>query len=263
MSVRGVSRPLPMGLIRGDRVEEMVEMWYNLNEYSHIKSSGAASTARYPFSTDVRGIDTMSDITPSQEQPQETQSARVPRGQTPERRAYMKAYNAANPRDRRPYKKAYDEAHKEENRAYREANQERLSAQHKAYYQANREQILARVKSYYEQNREKVIAYQLAYCRTNPDKVAERAKRRDDRMAANGGSHTKEELEAKFAEFGNVCVYCGTSERIGIDHMIPVVRGGTDNIENIVPACRSCNSRKNARTAEEFFAYLEEPYRGR
>lgn len=199
----------------------------------------------------------MSDHNPTQEQPQEAPSVRVPRGQTPKMRAYQKAYRETHPpRDRRAYKKTYDEAHKEEITAYRETNQERISAQHKAYYQANREQILARVKSYYEQNREKAIAYQLAYCRANPDKVADRAKLREDRMAENGGSHTQEELQAKFAEFGNVCVYCGTSERVGIDHMIPVARGGTDGIENIVPACKSCNSKKYTRTAEEFFEYI-------
>lgn len=33
-------------------------------------------------------------------------------------------------------------------------------------------------------------------------------------------------------------------------------RGGSNDISNIVPACRSCNSRKGARTIDEFLGGL-------
>ena len=32
-----------------------------------------------------------------------------------------------------------------------------------------------------------------------------------------------------------------------IDHMIPLSKGGGHTIYNIVPACRSCNRKKNAK----------------
>jgi len=48
------------------------------------------------------------------------------------------------------------------------------------------------------------------------------------------------------------CRYCGRFDaHLSIDHMMPQSRGGSHKIENLVTACRSCNSSKGARTPEE------------
>jgi hypothetical protein len=36
-----------------------------------------------------------------------------------------------------------------------------------------------------------------------------------------------------------------------IDHKIPTARGGNDDIDNLVPACRACNSARCAGTIED------------
>jgi len=40
------------------------------------------------------------------------------------------------------------------------------------------------------------------------------------------------------------CHYCGKSEKLSIDHLIPTAHGGQDRAENFVWACQSCNSAK-------------------
>src|ERR1043165_9306854 len=56
------------------------------------------------------------------------------------------------------------------------------------------------------------------------------------------------------------CWYCGKLMNpwndFTIDHMDPRTQGGGDEITNLVPACKSCNSRKNAKTVEEYRGYL-------
>lgn len=42
------------------------------------------------------------------------------------------------------------------------------------------------------------------------------------------------------------CVYCGKLSKLTLDHLVSVKNGGLTCWENCVPACRSCNSSKNA-----------------
>ena len=44
-----------------------------------------------------------------------------------------------------------------------------------------------------------------------------------------------------------VCNYCGCSDNLSLDHMIPRSAGGPDTGENLVWACRSCNSSKGTK----------------
>ena len=40
------------------------------------------------------------------------------------------------------------------------------------------------------------------------------------------------------------CVYCGSTDNLSIDHIIPIDKGGTQDSKNLIRACRSCNSAK-------------------
>jgi 5-methylcytosine-specific restriction endonuclease McrA len=87
----------------------------------------------------------------------------------------------------------------------------------------------------------------------NPEAAAFRARRRCDRLRGATGSHTLEEWLAKLAEYGGRCAYC-PSPADTRDHVIPLAEGGTDEIDNIVPACRPCNSRKGSLTVDAWTA---------
>lgn len=48
------------------------------------------------------------------------------------------------------------------------------------------------------------------------------------------------------------CCYCGSRNYLSVDHLIPTKRGGANTGDNLVWACRSCNSSKCARDALEW-----------
>jgi 5-methylcytosine-specific restriction endonuclease McrA len=55
---------------------------------------------------------------------------------------------------------------------------------------------------------------------------------------------------AVFLRDGGTCQYCNAAAE-SIDHVIPRSRGGTNTWENVVAACRPCNTKKRDRLLEE------------
>lgn len=50
---------------------------------------------------------------------------------------------------------------------------------------------------------------------------------------------------------GGMCRYCGRQDATTVDHVRPRCQGGSDDADNLVMACRSCNSRKGGRTPKQ------------
>jgi len=51
---------------------------------------------------------------------------------------------------------------------------------------------------------------------------------------------------------GYVCQYCGSSERLHVDHEVPLSRGGTNLFENLVTACGPCNQSKGPKLLSDW-----------
>ena len=52
---------------------------------------------------------------------------------------------------------------------------------------------------------------------------------------------------------GFKCVYCGARKNLSCDHVTPESKGGETAIGNLVTACRTCNSRKKAKSLQDFW----------
>lgn len=58
--------------------------------------------------------------------------------------------------------------------------------------------------------------------------------------------------DSVFDRDGNQCVYCGSTENLTLDHVIPISKGGSDDQDNLVCCCKRCNSSKNDKLLSEW-----------
>ena len=86
--------------------------------------------------------------------------------------------------------------------------------------------------------------------------------RRRARLADAAGSFTYAEWLALTLSYRERCAYCGGGGPPQVEHRVPLSLGGTNSIDNILPACRRCNARKHTLTDEEFRARLAAEARG-
>ncbi|WP_367928088.1 HNH endonuclease [Aquamicrobium sp.] len=96
---------------------------------------------------------------------------------------------------------------------------------------------------------EKKRAFQKAYSRTPSFRNSQRnAKARRRAAERSGDVITYEQWTAVVAKYGGRCVYCGQKpDKLTMDHVKHLAKGGEHKISNIVPACLSCNAAKGAR----------------
>jgi 5-methylcytosine-specific restriction endonuclease McrA len=141
---------------------------------------------------------------------------------------------------------------RERQRAFRTAHPDQAKARDAANQAAHGDKYRARHNARRAANpgpsREAARAWQKAH----PDRVRANVNRRRARLLGASGSHTEAEWQAICAEFHQRCAYCGARRPLSRDHVIPLIRGGSDAIENVVPACLSCNSAKGPRSLADW-----------
>lgn len=138
-------------------------------------------------------------------------------------------------------------------------SREAILAEQKKRYHADAElraKIIARSRARYAERPEEMKAYRARYRAENPEAVKAAANNARCARAAAEGRTTRAEWLEITDYFDGFCAYClGHESRVGRltkDHMQPITRGGSNWPDNLVPACKSCNSAKNAKTPLEF-----------
>ena len=154
-----------------------------------------------------------------------------------QQKAYEANYKAAHRQQQNTYNARYRASHREETKvssaAWRAAHPKEEKASQAANYATHRTEARARH-----------AAWEAAH------PVARRIiqSRRRARKKALPATLTIEQWRAILLAYRYRCAYCGKKQSkrrpLTQDHVVPLSKDGAYTQHNIVPACRSCNSRK-------------------
>lgn len=125
-------------------------------------------------------------------------------------------------------------------------------------YAKNRDVRKARSKNWRANNPERYKEQMREWRENNKQRKQELEHRRRARKQKNG-VYLITDKDMRY--LSGPCAYCGSTENITMDHVIPISRGGTHGIGNLVPACLSCNNSKLDKTFAEWKYGKSRPYR--
>ena len=185
--------------------------------------------------------------------------------QTPSAKEGKAKYRARmreeNPEKAQEYQREYRKTHREEINATNRkhyAKDPSVKERGLRWRHENPEKAKEIAKRWYENHTETALEHARAWQKANPDKVRQivvvsAAKRRSLKHADTKNDLTTAQWREILAAYQYRCVYCPhdckacktKSHQLTQDHITPVAKGGSTTASNIVPACRSCNSKKH------------------
>jgi hypothetical protein len=156
------------------------------------------------------------------------------------------------------YKQEHRKKNKEQIRKHKQEYYLKAKEHIQEYQQANREHILENKREHHRKNREQEKAYRREYLKNNLDKYRIWNKRRSARIKGLQFNYSSEIWENAVKYFDNKCAYCGEEKPLQQEHFIALSKGGEYTVNNIIPACLSCNDSK--RDSDFFDWYHKKPF---
>ena len=185
--------------------------------------------------------------------------------------------------------KAWREENKEKikqwNKEYHANNIEEIKEKKKKYHIKNKERICEKTKIWRENNPGRYTGYMKKYRKDNyhkyknyflqkgreyrekyPERGRMKAQKRKAKIFSLPASLTCDQWLIILKRFNYQCAYCGLTElesrnilsqRLHQEHFIPVSKGGEYTHNNIIPACKSCNSSKQDKDFFEWYPQQE------
>ena len=149
----------------------------------------------------------------------------------------------------RQWSKDHPDEKKKRDREHHWANRDRILPQKRDYYQNNKDFLSISKKKWIKNNPDAVKAIKNKWVRANPEKHAEITRNRKARIRGAGGKHTKEDIKYLLEKQKHKCANCKKSvkKERHIDHIMPIVLGGSNDKKNLQILCPSCNLKKNRK----------------
>jgi 5-methylcytosine-specific restriction endonuclease McrA len=133
---------------------------------------------------------------------------------------------------------------------YKATKYKEIQEKDKKYKQKNIERLRAYGRKWMRENVEKARVATKKWISGNPEKISEYRQSRRARKKKAGGTITAAEIRWLREFYNYTCLRCGRREpevKLTLDHVIPLVVGGKNTIDNAQLLCKSCNSSKGTK----------------
>lgn len=118
---------------------------------------------------------------------------------------------------------------------------------------ANIEKVRQKDRASYHCHADARRAVRRAWAKANRAKARAQFHRYKAQRLRAPGRHTGQQFEEMCRYYGGKCLHCGRADiPLTADHIIPLSRGGTNDIGNIQPLCLPCNSSKGNRVIADY-----------
>lgn len=163
---------------------------------------------------------------------------------------------------RKAYHAGHYAAHRDEigrrHAAYRVAHHKNIAEYNSRYVAEHPDADAAWKTKYREAHREEISKSTARYDAEHRKERAVHCRSRRARELQCSGTHTAADVDAQYARQKGRCFWC--HKKLGnayhTDHVVPIVRDGSNSKDNLVIACPSCNSSKGAKHPMDYAGIL-------
>lgn len=138
-------------------------------------------------------------------------------------------------------------------------NKDKHHQSYNQWYARNKENQHVRHSKWCKDNKLWVLNYHRNYRSNNKEKVNQYHRNRNSILRGSKGKFSEMEWLWIKEKYFNMCLSCFRREpeiKLTRDHVVPIIKKGSNYIENIQPLCLECNLKKHIKIIDYRYLYL-------
>lgn len=143
-------------------------------------------------------------------------------------------------------------------RQWRQKNPGKYTEYCKRWKSKNPELAIQSAANWRSNNQDSIVEYNKKYVKENLSDCVARTRNRRARLKNIEGVHTGSNIKSLLESQHNLCAGCNKFlVHYDVDHILPLIRGGSNWPSNLQILCPTCNRSKSKKTMEEWEEYKQ------